>query len=129
MFLHEPLHIPLTVRAEISIHLSFTHATNFISIYLLRKYLFSILNDVVYCQILGCDSEHKNIFLPSKSFQPIVCVFVNVLDIRATKKNNIWLPPSSCSPKYRNDEEPGSRKRELVHIRSHHSYPNKVRTS
>lgn len=86
------------------------------------------INIYIHTQILGCNSEHKNIFLPSKSFQPIM-YFFNVLDIRATKKNNIWLPPSSCPPKYGNDEEPGPKKSEIVHVWLNYSYPSKVRTS
>lgn len=52
MFLYDPLNIPVTGRAEVSNHLSFIHSTNFISIYLLKKYSLSILNGVVYMYIL-----------------------------------------------------------------------------
>ena len=85
--------------------------------------------------MMWCIARYQGATMNTKTFScprrasNLLCIVFHVLDIRATKKNNTWLPPSSCSPKYGNDEEPGSRKREIVHIRLHHSCPNKVRTS
>lgn len=59
----------------------------------------------MFCQMLGCSSEQKDIFLLSTS--NLACFFfiiIIVLDIRTIKKSNIWSPPLRYSQKYGNNK-------------------------